>query len=149
MTTIVIDRRTGTIAADTQNTDSANVISRCAKIEKLEDGRYFMGAGHNYPIRLTKQWMETGLQPDFSIVVDDLEEYDFSCLVWGPEGVLLIDSELGPFYLRDRYFAIGAGAAYALGAMDAGATAEQAVQIACRRDPNSSEPIDVEIVEFV
>lgn len=44
-------------------------------------------------------------------------------------------------YKAEEPVAIGTGKSCALGAMDAGASAEEAVRIACRRDHNSKEPV--------
>ena len=60
MTTIVVDLRIGVIAADTQNTDRANTAYRCSKIERLSDGRYFVGSGHLLTIGKARRWAEAG-----------------------------------------------------------------------------------------
>jgi len=66
------------------------------------------------------------------------------------EGLLLIDGQIvhmddagEPLILDQDFFAIGSGANAALGALHAGATPVEAVEIACRVDPNSEPPIQV------
>lgn len=150
MTTIAIDLRTMVIAADTQNTDSAGTAYRCNKIERLKDGRFFLGSGHLLSIGKARRWAEKKFaeryRPEWGEQFHErVDEFDFSCIVIGLDGtVILIDNELEPQHVTDEYLAIGSGAAYAVGAMDAGATVEEAVKIACRRDCNTSEPVQVE-----
>lgn len=149
MTTIVYDRRTKTIVADTQNTDSSGAIFRTPKIEKLSNGGYFLGSGHCLPIGLARRWAETNFaethRPDFTAVFDKPDEFGFSCLVVSKDGnsVMLIDDETEPMVVLDAYMGVGSGCSYALGAMDAGATAQEAVAIASQRDCNTSGPFDV------
>lgn len=153
MTTIAVDLRAGLIAADTQNTDSSSTAFRCHKIERLADGRYFLGSGHLLTIGKARRWAEAGFaearRPDFDeLFAEGCEDFAFSAVVIGPDGVVLIDDEMEPQPIFDDYFAIGSGAAYAVGAMDAGMGVEDAVRVACRRDVNTSEPIDVERIEW-
>jgi hypothetical protein len=55
------------------------------------------------------------------------------------------DADYGcwPATTMGGYAAVGSGADYALSAMDAGATAKQAVEIACRRDIHCRLPVHV------
>jgi hypothetical protein len=154
MTTIVVDMRNRTIAADTQNTDSAGTAYRCRKIERLSDGRYFLGSGHLLSIGKARRWAEHNFaekyRPNFGeLFGDNADEFLFSCAVIDRDGrVTLIDNEMEPQPLTDPYFALGSGGAYAIGAMDCGATAEEACRAACKRDLYTSEPVDVEVMSF-
>lgn len=147
MTTIVYDKRCKLIAADTQNTDRSGAVYRTNKIERLKDGRYFLGSGHCFTIGQIRRWAEEKFaekhRPDFGVFLSDVDEYGFSCLVISADGktVQLIDDEMEPIVVEDSYVAVGAGAAFAIGALDAGATAEQALEIACNRDCATSAPI--------
>lgn len=150
MTTIVVDLRNMEIAADTQNTDSSGTAYRCHKIERLSDGRYFLGSGHLLSIGKARRWAEKGFaekhRPDLAEHFGKrADEYRFSVAVVNLDGtVTLVDDELEPLPMADEYFAIGSGGSFALGAMDAGASAEEAVKIACKRDLYTSEPVEVE-----
>ena len=151
MTTIVYDRRIRQIVADTQNTDRTGGIYRTNKIERLKDGRYFLGAGNCYTIGATKRWAEVNFDPEarpeeYGCIFSDPDEYSFSCLIVSKDGatVTIVDDEMEPLEMTDDYMAVGSGAAYALGAMDNGATALQAVEIACQRDGSTSAPVSVE-----
>ncbi len=70
--------------------------------------------------------VSTGKVDEMGFPVDDGEDY----------GVWLATTMGG-------YAAVGSGSDYALSAMDAGATAREAVAIACRRDINSRPPVHV------
>jgi len=154
VTTIVVDFRAGVIAADTQNTDKANTAYRCKKIERLSDGRYFLGSGHLLTIGKVRRWAEAGFaeakRPDFGEMFGKRsDEFGFSCIVINRDGTaVLVDDEMEPQPVHDAYLAIGSGGAYAIGALDAGASAEKSVQIACGRDLYTSAPVDVETITF-
>ena len=147
MTTIAYHRATKTIAADTQNTDESGAKWRVKKIETLPDGSVFLGSGHLYTIAQCKHWAELEFdeheRPDFSYYLEDTEDRGFSCIWISADGekVILIDGEMGPIEVIDDFVAIGSGAAYALGAMEAGADVVRAIEIACERDPSTSAPI--------
>jgi hypothetical protein len=153
MTTCLYDRRTKTIVADTQNTDASGYIYRTNKIERLKNGSYFLGSGHCFTIGQCRIWAENDFaetsRPDFGVFLSDTDEYGFCCLVISPDGkeVTLVDNEMQPSTVKDKYISVGSGASYAIGAMDAGADPIQAVKIACKRDGSTSEPIDVVEIE--
>lgn len=150
MTTIVVDRVRGEIAADSQNTDCSDMVHRCNKIERLPDGSYFLGSGHNLTIAMAKAWAATGFDPDEEPEwPDPISSYAFSAVVLRADGTAwMCDDELAVFELIDKVIGIGSGSPYALGAMDAGATAMEAVMIACRRCIYTSEPVHLEKMTF-
>lgn len=150
MTTCIYDRQSRIIGADTQNTTPSGGIVRVGKIEFLEPiGYYFLGSGHCYTIGQCRLWAESGFAadraPDWDILLSDPDEYGFSCVVIDPltNRVWLIDDEMVPNLVTDRFVAVGSGADCALGALDAGATVQQALEIAAARDPNTSGPFHV------
>lgn len=150
MTTIIVDRINGVIAADSQNTDCSDQIHRCNKIERLPNGNYFLGSGHNLTISMAKAWaaaeFDPDEQPDWP---EPIQSYAFSAVILKPDGsAWMCDDELAVFELLDKVIGIGSGSVYALGAMDAGATAEEALMIACRRDLYTSEPVHLEKIIF-
>jgi hypothetical protein len=154
VTTIVVDLRAKVIAADTQNTDSSGTAYRCHKIDRLSDGRYFLGSGHLLTIGKARRWAEKGFaekhRPNFGeLFGEGADEFRFSCAVIDRDfRVTLLDDEMEPQPLCDHYFALGTGGAYAMGAMDHGATAEAACLIACARDMHTSAPVEVEAMTF-
>lgn len=147
MTTCLYDKRTKTVVADTRNTDNGGARWLCDKIEKLPDGSIFLGSGHLYTIGQCRVWAKNGWderkRPDFTFYLEDTDERDFSCLHISKDGerVILVDAEMCPVEVINDFMAIGSGASYALGAMEAGATPLEAVQIACKHDGNSCLPL--------
>lgn len=153
MTTIAFSRRDGMIASDSRNTDSAGAVFSVAKIERLRDGRYFLGSGHLLTIGMARKWAEAKFseakRPDFGVLFcDDADNFSFSCLVISKDGqrAVLVDDEMQPQPVSDDLLAIGSGAAYAIGAMEAGLTPEDAVGIAIMHDGNSGGPVQVEYI---
>jgi 20S proteasome alpha/beta subunit len=49
--------------------------------------------------------------------------------------------DIGVWEVEGKFAAVGSGAPFAIGAMEAGASARLAAQIACRRDLNSRPPV--------
>ena len=141
MTTIVFSRAHGQISADSRNTDSSGAATDVYKIERLKDGRYFLGSGHLLTIGKTKRWAEKHFaekyRPEYGeLFTECAEEFRFSCLVVSSDGehVTLIDDEMEPQAVVSDFAAVGTGGAYALGALHAGATPAEAVAIAIRLD---------------
>jgi len=148
VTTIAFSRKHRQVAADSWNTDSAGAKFTVDKIDVLPDSRVFLGSGHLLPIGKVRQWSLGGLQdldrPEFGeLFCDDRANFTFSCLVISADGTtaMLIDDEMQPQQVFDDFLAIGSGAAYAIGAMEQGATPAEAVFIASRHDGNTGGPI--------
>jgi ATP-dependent protease HslVU (ClpYQ) peptidase subunit len=157
MTTIVVDKREGIMVSDNQNT-IANVPTPCRKILRVKKGPNkgtLVGhIGAPGPCFIFMEWYATHTEHDFSEVMDDNqilhieEEDDFWCLLLTPDNkILIVDRFFTPEEIPVPYHALGSGGNIALGAMDAGATAQEAVEIACKRDTYSSKmgrPLQVE-----
>lgn len=146
MTTCVFSKPLRTIAADTQNTLNG-VKWRTRKIERLPDGRVFLGSGHSFTIAQARGWAMSNWKdaPDWSYLDEDEDDRGFECLVISQDGkkVWHVDSaERFPNEVDGDHFAVGSGAAYALGALAAGADPVRAIEIAADHDPNTSAPID-------
>lgn len=69
------------------------------------------------------------------------EDERFGALLVIGKQVFEVDRFCRPVEIEDRFCAIGTGAQAAMGAMHAGATAIQAVVIACKVDQNSGLPV--------
>ena len=145
MTTIVIDGRTKgktIICADNQNTEPG-WLAPCQKIYEIaegpNEGDVICTVGAGAPgLLLIERW-KAGNKPsmlefdDAAQLTLDTDE-EFEC-------ALVSD---GKFYMIGRlfmqipvdlpYFAVGSGGAWALGALEVGATARQAVEVACKYD---------------
>ena len=72
------------------------------------------------------------------------EKADFEAVVLDKNGKLWhYDETLTPAEILEPFFSIGTGAHAALGALHAGASPEQAVEIACKIDNNSGLPVQI------
>lgn len=123
----IICYRDGVIAADTAIWANNLFVAHGIKIARRPDGYLFGGAGGNVAIQTA--------MADFETIgdVDDLEGPDFDeleLMIVAPDGGVIelvgdLSSKLYP-----EFDAIGFGSEVAMGAMAAGATAEQAVAVA-------------------
>jgi hypothetical protein len=134
MTTIAY--RDGIMAGDgretIQNDDHSSwytLQDRCRKVIKLKDGRLFGGAHGSESIVRLEDALRKGLHPpkleDIAGLLVDTKGH-----MWLFEGNIWQR-------VKGRYYSVGSGSIIAFAAMDAGATAIEAVTIAARRDPFS------------
>lgn len=73
--------------------------------------------------------------PFVSVNIPELmEDEDFTGIVAYPEGYVMLFEGGKAFYEVKAPYAIGSGSDIALGALDQGATAEEAVRVACKRN---------------
>jgi hypothetical protein len=133
MTTIAY--RDGVLASDSRETICGNdetamvVDDNSVKVFKLRDGRLYGGAQASEDIVRLYEALKAGAPlPKLDDVVGML--IDKRGRIWLYEGNIWQRITL-------RYYAIGTGAPFAMGAMDAGATAIEAARIGARRDPYS------------
>lgn len=136
MTTIAFDGTT--LAADRKMGNRYNV----QKIFKVPDG-YAAGCGnYDYVIEII-EWLANGSDREKMPNLPDGTEADV--IIVSPKGRVswLTWPFLRPQRLSETKVAYGSGSDIALGAMAAGATARQAVAIACRFDQHTGGGIDV------
>lgn len=129
MTTIAY--RAGVLAADSRVTSGDTVVTDShRKLHRLRDGRILGWAGSVEDAeRLVHALRKKKDMPSLG---------NISALMVQPDGtVWLYEGNLWVKQARQAYYAEGSGSGYALAAMDAGATAKRAVQIAIKRDPSS------------
>lgn len=140
MTTIAY--RSGVMAADSGVFMNDTLEFSHQKVMRLSDGRLFGACGDSGFIQKVIRWLEAGSDPDH--VPTLLSDGTFSALLVSPDGgtVWSIDKYLELIPAKGEYFADGSGRNIALGAMAAGASAREAVEIACRFDVTSAGPID-------
>ncbi len=140
----VITYRSGIMAADSRAWSGTSApIGAKNKIHRLKDGT-LIGATSSVPglgERLV-QWYEDGADADcLTVGIDD----DFSLLVVKPDGSVFLFADTpypsGP--LSAPYYSVGSGCKYALGAMAAGTSAEEAAMIACELDTVCGLPVHV------
>lgn len=153
MTTVAYDKRNKTIGADSKNTDGSGQVFLVNKIERLTDGRFFLGSGHLLTIDQMKRWADVNFledrRPDFSeLIGENADDYSSSCIIISKDGcrVWIIDDEMTPFEVEDDIVTTGSGGSVARGALAAGATMEEAINIAIKYDSNSGGPVRTHII---
>lgn len=139
MTTIAY--RDGVLAADGRVTDGGHLIltDECKKIRRLSDGSLFALAGdvtHEERIVEILEDMDSPLP----------QGKDFTAILVDPDGNLSTYEGAGDRFLPwyEGFAAFGSGAEVAYGAMQMGATAEQAVVAACHRNTTTGGAIQTE-----
>lgn len=107
---------------------------------ELPDGRVLSGAGYMDDLAEVAAWLTAGGDERDKPVIGD-DDTDF-LLVDGAKCYWLTCPFLRPIEVLDGMAAIGSGSAYALGAMAAGKSAAEAVEIAARFDPHTGGGVD-------
>lgn len=140
MTTIVY--RAGYLAADTRAySGNKPPIGRKTKIFYREDLQIACGVSSSEPGvgELFWSWL-SGEIGDGTVFKDK----EFTALVIERGEVFIFENSIHPTGpLEADFFAIGTGREYALGAMEMGASAPEAVRVACKLDVWSQDPIMV------
>lgn len=131
MTTIVY--RDGVLAGDRLLSVGTVRDSYLRKVHKRRrDGALVGGAGTSSQLQTAFNWFLSGEEgPRPSLGPCEL-------IIVRPDGVVEYHDRHGSHRMDGWFFAIGSGAEVAYGAMEMGATARQAVEIAARRDANTS-----------
>lgn len=133
MTTIIATRKA--LYADTLCPHT--VPFKFSKIVRIGDS-LFAGAGTLSHISKYLDWKRGGDKPEFPA------EADFDILEINRHGIFLHDQDLAPpIKLKEKHYAIGSGAQYAMGALAMGASVEQALVVAARFDPDTQVPIEI------
>ena len=143
MTTIAY--RDGVLAAD-------SLIScgqtRIGSVRKIVRANGFLAAltGDMQDTVLLRRWLEAGCpeapNDDDASPWGTLGNDGGSGIVVDATGAMVFDNKLRRYAVDAPFLADGSGADIALGAMAAGASAEDAVRIACRLDTGSGEPVE-------
>jgi ATP-dependent protease HslVU (ClpYQ) peptidase subunit len=131
--------RDGLLAADGRSSSGSTILTDNAKkIIRLSDGALFALAG---------DVAYTG--PMLGALEDDVEfpkaDGAFTAVIVETNGALRVYEGAGGFMaVEEPFAAFGSGAEVAYGAMEMGASAEEAVRAAMRRDTYSGGAIQVE-----
>lgn len=144
MTTIAANREM--VAADSQGTreDGLIVSMREQKVKVLGPDRDIVACqGREDEITEFEEWWDQGRPVDET---PDLGSDDgFAAIVLTREGKLFkVYERCTPVEVPDDFIALGSGDAVAMGAMAAGKTPEEAIEIACRLNMYTGGPISVE-----
>lgn len=154
MTTIAY--KNGIMAADSACSDSWQILTtRSTKIYRLASGGLLGGAG-DADIRSVLELfnhVKTAKQvPSKKKIIE--EKTDFDAILVLPKGKIFHvwcnepegDNDrwnAGAMDIHEPHYAIGSGAPFANAALDAGASAREAVNVACKRDFFTRGPISV------
>lgn len=134
MTTIATDGKT--MAGDSRvGADCRH--GTIAKVFRAADGAVLGACGEAFDYDGFLRWYEAGMEGDLE--VGD----EFEALILKHDGSVICVNEKGHSFGHSVPAAIGSGCRFAYGAMDAGATAEEAVEIAIGRDGFSGAPVTV------
>jgi ATP-dependent protease HslVU (ClpYQ) peptidase subunit len=126
MTTIAWDGHS--LAADTLFNSGGQFAGFDAKIHRL--GRLLIGcAGSVAVYEQFRDWVKGGMKGECPLKKDIANTF-----VVTPEGRAVMWCDDGPFRVSTTQWALGSGERYALGAMEMGATAAEAVAAAIRHD---------------
>jgi hypothetical protein len=110
-------------------------------VEKLKRGKQsaFGAAGEWDKILKFYEAIEKGGELD--------SECDIEVLELRHDGLWVYEGTIIPARIKNRFYAIGTGAGYAIAAMHLGKSPKEAVQIAALFDPGTGGPIDVITLE--
>lgn len=134
MTTIAY--RDGVIAADSLVSSGPNRAGHVVKIARGPDGALGGAAGDMWACVQFLRAVETGT------ALPAERGSDFDALFVDASGrVHYVGDKGDPVLVEGEYFALGSGEAAALGAMEMGATAVRAVEVAVKIDKGSGGPI--------
>jgi hypothetical protein len=146
MTTIAWDGRT--VAADSQVAAGGVVVGSAQKLRHVGDTVYSLtGSGCLFDPMI--KWAEAGLTPEAKPVAEG-DAAETTLLIFRGGRAWMVKPVLP--YLEELFApdAWGAGAEIAIGALDHGASAEQAVQIAIKRSIHTGgavQTIDLQNIE--
>ena len=145
MTTIVVDREMGYMAADRMaTTNDCEVAIVCPKIRRIDGVGLVASSGSEGPALLVEDWLENGEwdEPLDPIEVD--EDNDFTTIFLTDESeIFVVDKFCRPYAVETRWYATGSGGIIALSILEAGCGIEKAMETAQRLDPNSGLGYDV------
>lgn len=129
MTTIAY--RDGVLAADTLSSSSGTVAGYQTKIYR-ERGLLLGGAGSVAAFERFRDWIRSGMAGDCPLQKDIGNMF-----VITPDGRCTMWCDDGPFRITADFWALGSGELLALGAMEVGASAAEAVRAAIKHDTRS------------
>lgn len=141
MTTIVATPQA--LYSDSNVTDGTAVFS-AQKIYRLR-GKLVGCAGDGPMIGFFLDAFKRGtkrvkMSPEYKASIPE-DERDFSALIVDEHGMWHLDNTFTADLVQELFMAVGTGADAARGAMMAGATPEEAIEIACKIDSASRGPV--------
>lgn len=133
----VICLRDGIMAGDTEASCDGMATGRFRKIHRLKGGCVVGMCGTIGEMAAWLSWAENGFKKGRRPKTDDL-----TVMIADPDGdVCFVEGNGAAFILEGPFHAIGSGQWVAVGAMEAGASAEEAAKAACKHVHGCSEPV--------
>lgn len=136
MTTIAY--KDGVLAADTGVEVNGIYVGKVSKIITNDYGQMGSLAGRMSDLGIFERWMKAGADKD---ELPQFTSEKAEAFLVNKDGSTEYITSLGFFTIDSPYHAEGSGFELAMGAMEAGATAIQAVEIAIKLDIGSHGPV--------
>jgi hypothetical protein len=129
------------MAADSQENAGGIVVGRTAKIVKRDDGAIAAAAGESSFCAEFLRLFKEGCDEQFRPAIDD--DRSFAAVVITPDRQIWQITPHGRYQVDAPFYAEGSAYQILIGAMAAGASAKEAVQIACKYDTRCGGEIHV------
>lgn len=131
--------RDGVLASDSLMIIDRLVAGYSRKVIKSGSGWLAAGAGNATDMSQYLRWVEEGREEDDAVKLENLEGFLVS-----PKGkTFLVEADLHPFPIEGEFHAGGSGSPVAIGAMEMGATAIEAVEAAIKHTTSCGGEIQV------
>lgn len=148
MTTVAI--KDGVIAADTRMSANGGLMGYTSKLAVSKDGWLAGAAGQMWAVATFLEWVKRrALGPAIKrygvIKSDPIENWitsETGALLLSPQGDIYIHQGKSPVRVQTPFVAEGSGREYAIGAMQMGASARDAVWVAMQWDAYTSGSIE-------
>lgn len=141
----VIAYRDGVLAADTAIWQGNLLVGHRHKIRRLKDGRLYAASGFKPDCDEFFAYLN-GKQPEPPKPLDNRDYFD--AIVVAPEQRWKADGKFRLYDVSgDSFVTVGAHCDFLIGAMAAGASAEEAVRLAIRHGDSAGGDVQVERVE--
>jgi 20S proteasome alpha/beta subunit len=131
MTTIIATREL--MVSDTKC--DYHVPFRISKIFRIGDVIYG-GAGSTHELERFLEWKRGGEKPSLS------GEEEWCVLELSRDGLFMWMPSLTKVQIKSKFYAIGSGAQYAIGAMECGVEPKDAIRIAAKYDSGTELPLE-------
>ena len=149
MTTIVVDRKVGFIAADRRFTSNdCDVImddgDKIRKVKVYGHTHYLASCGYESTSLIAEDWYENGDPNERPDPIDTDEDTAFTTVILTHDSrILLLDRYLRPYEIHHRFYAVGSGGPFAWAVLEAGCGIEKAMRTAIKMDGGSGAPFEV------
>lgn len=118
-------------------------VASARKVFRLGDGSLYAGSGLAALTAEVRDWLEAGM-PAGARPEPEKDVTDFGALWLRRDGLWRINGDMRPHRDDVPFAAEGSHTGFLCGAMAAGASAEEAVRLACRYGAWAREPVVVE-----